>query len=336
MTDFSRRGFLFSAAAELVPYPPVLAQMVEYAKAGVLESAVLRVESHGRLYERAFGKARVDSPFLIASITKPMTATAAMILCERGRLSLDDLASKHLPGVDKRLTLRHLLTHTSGLPDMLPDNDDLRRRNAPLSEFVKGAMKVPLAFEPGTKVQYQSMGILLAAEIVERVSKRPLREFLHDELFKPLGMSRTALGMGKYKMTDVVRSQVEPTPETTHWDWNSAYWRDLGAPWGGAHSTAADIAAFLRAFAKPLGKPVSKATARMMTSNQATGLTPGWGIGWSVSPKPFGHSGSTGTLCWADMENQRDTIFVLLTSLPAAISNKLIIDPVSKWARERM
>lgn len=332
MSDFSRREILLSAAAAIDSYAPAEAIIASAVGSGKLESAVLRVESRGKVYEKAFGKARVDSPFLIASITKPMTATAAMILCERGKLSLDDLASKHLPGVDKRLTLRHLLTHTSGLPDMLPDNDDLRRRNAPLSEFVKGAMKVPLAFEPGTKVQYQSMGILLAAEIVERSSKRPLREFLHDELFKPLGMSRTALGMGKYKMSDVVRSQVDPTPETKHWDWNSSYWRNLGAPWGGAHATAADIAAFLRAFAKPSGKPVSKETARMMTSNQATGLTPGWGIGWSVTPKPFGHSGSTGTLSWADVE--KDTIFVILTSLPAAISNKLVIDPVSKWVRE--
>jgi len=332
MIDFSRRGFMLSAAAALDSYAPAEAIISSAVGSGKLESAVLRVESRGKVYEKAFGKARVDSPFLIASITKPMTATAAMILCERGKLSLDDLASKHLPGVDKRLTLRHLLTHTSGLPDMLPDNDDLRRRNAPLSEFVKGAMKVPLEFVPGTKVQYQSMGILLASEIVERVSKRPLREFLHDELFKPLDMSRTALGMGKYKMSDVVRSQVDPTPETKHWDWNSPYWRNLGAPWGGAHATAADIAAFLRAFAKPVGKPVSKETARLMTSNQALGLKPGWGIGWNVTPKPFGHSGSTGTLSWADAE--KDTIFVMLTSLPATISNKLVIDPVSKWVRE--
>jgi beta-lactamase class C len=332
MTEFTRRGFLFSAAAALDSYAPAEAIISGAVGNGRLESAVLRVESRGKVYEKAFGKARVDSPFLIASITKPMTATASMILCERGKLSLDDLASKHLPGVDKRLTLRHLLTHTSGLPDMLPDNDDLRKRNAPLSEFVKGAMTVPLAFAPGSKVQYQSMGILLAAEIVERISKRPLRKFLHDELFKPLGMSRTALGMGNYKMSDVVRSQVDPTPESRHWDWNSPYWRDLGAPWGGAHSTAADIAAFLRAFAKPSGKPVSKETARMMISNQAAGLKPGWGIGWSVTPKPFGHSGSTGTMSWADVE--KDRIFVLLTSLPAAISNKLIIDPVSKLFRE--
>ena len=332
MIDFTRRGFLFSAAAALDSYAPAEAIISGAVGNGRLESAVLRVESRGKVYEKAFGKARVDSPFLIASITKPMTATASMILCERGKLSLDDLASKHLPGVDKRLTLRHLLTHTSGLPDMLPDNDDMRKRNAPLSEFVKGAMTVPLAFAPGSKVQYQSMGILLAAEIVERISKRPLRKFLHDELFKPLGMSRTALGMGNYKMSDVVRSQVDPTPESRHWDWNSPYWRDLGAPWGGAHSTAADIAAFLRAFAKPSGKPVSKETARMMISNQAAGLKPGWGIGWSVTPKPFGHSGSTGTMSWADVE--KDRIFVLLTSLPAAISNKLIIDPVSKLFRE--
>ncbi len=59
--------------------------------------------------------------------------------------------------------------HTSGLPDQLPDNDALRARHAPLSEFVAGACRVPLLFTPGTRYHYQSMGILLVAEIVERV-----------------------------------------------------------------------------------------------------------------------------------------------------------------------
>ena len=117
-----------------------------------------------------------------------MTATAVMKLTERGDVSLSDPVQKFIPqfsGGDRGLvTVRHLLTHTSGLPDMLPENDDLRRRHAPLSAFVAGTCKTPLLYKPGTECRYQSMGILLAAEIVERITKTPLRNFLRDQVFR--------------------------------------------------------------------------------------------------------------------------------------------------------
>jgi len=308
---------------------------------GQLHAAVLRVEQRGEIFEKAFGKASPSSPFLIASITKPMTATAVMILADRGLVRYEDPASKYLDrftaGDRAKITIRHLLTHTSGLPDMLPDNVALRQRQAPLADFAKGALSTPLLFLPGTRTSYQSMGILLAAEIVERVSGQPLRAFLSKEIFGPLHMSGTALGLGKYRLSDAVRIQVEHadppggTPETAGWDWNSQWWRDLGAPWGGAHSTAADIAKFLGAFAHPAGVPVTKETAQRMIANQNAGLDKPYGIGWSVSPSPFGHGGSTGTSCWADVA--KDARFVLLTSLPSRTSQKAIIDPVSKAVR---
>ncbi|MFN0106283.1 MAG: serine hydrolase domain-containing protein [Bryobacteraceae bacterium] len=308
---------------------------------GHLHAAVLRVEQRGEVFERAFGKAKPDSPFLIASITKPMTATAVMLLADRGLLRYEDPASKYLDnftaGDRSKITIRHLLTHTSGLPDMLPDNIALRQRQAPMQDFVKGALTTPLLFTPGARTSYQSMGILLAAEIAERVAHKPLRQFLHTELFQPLKMTRTALGLGKFKLADTVRNQTEHadppggTPETAAWDWNSPWWREFGAPWGGAHSTAADIAKLLNAFLHPTGTPVKKETAQRMIANQNMGLDKPYGIGWSVSPAPFGHGGSTGTSCWADAG--REATFVLLTSLPSRVSQKLIIDPVAKAVR---
>lgn len=308
---------------------------------GKLHAAVLRVEQRGQVFERAFGKAKPDSPFLIASITKPMTATAVMLLADRGLLRYEDPASKYLDnftaGDRAKITIRHLLTHTSGLPDMLPDNIALRQRQAPMKDFVKGALTVPLLFPPGTRTSYQSMGILLAAEIAERITRKPLRQFLQTELFGPLKMTRSALGLGKFKLADTVQSQTEfadppgGTPATAGWDWNSPWWRDFGAPWGGAHSTAADISRFLTAFLHPTGVPVKKETAARMITNQNEGLDKPYGIGWSVTPAPFGHGGSTGTSCWADPA--KDATFVLLTSLPAKVSQKPIIDPVAKSVR---
>ena len=112
--------------------------------------------------------------FILASISKPMTVTGVMTLVERGKLHLEDPVRKYIPefkGGDRDLvTVRHLLTHTSGLPDMLPENVELRKRHAPIADFVAATCKTPLLFKPGTQVKYQSMGILLASAIAERIS----------------------------------------------------------------------------------------------------------------------------------------------------------------------
>ncbi len=315
---------------------------------GTLHSAVLRVSRGDQVTEQAFGKAKMDSMFLLGSITKPLTAMAVMVLVDRGEIRLSDPAAKYLPefseGARKDITLEHLLTHTSGLPDQLADNNALRARHAPLAEFVKGAMHAPLLFAPGTKYHYQSMGILLAAEIVQRVAKTPLPEFLQEQVFRPLGMSRTVLGLGKFQKEDMVPMQTEHAapeagagdPKAREWDWNSDYWRQLAAPWGGAHSTAADIGKCLRSLMHPDGKVLREATARLMIQDHTPSLEGHRGIGFVVGPaglgkrcsaRTFGHAGSTGTLAWADPVT--DTTFVLLTALPRNVSGALILDPVS-------
>ncbi|MBM3748938.1 MAG: beta-lactamase family protein, partial [Acidobacteria bacterium] len=153
------------------------------AAAGDVRAAALHVQQGRVTLARGFGQARgPEEIFLLASITKPMTATGVMILVERRRVSLDDPVRRYLPeftGGDRDLvTVRQLLTHTSGLPDMLPENLELRKRFAPLSEFVARTCKTPLLFKPGAQVRYQSMGILLAAEIAQRVTGTPFRDFL--------------------------------------------------------------------------------------------------------------------------------------------------------------
>ena len=303
---------------------------------GPVRAASLTVWQGDQRFERGFhGKHGADSIFLIASISKPMTATGLMVLADRGELKLEDPAMKYLPefseGDRKDITIRHLLTHTSGMPDMLPENEDLRKAHKPLSAFVDLAMTTPLLFKPGTQYKYQSMGILLAAEIAQRITGLPLPTFLDREVFKPLGMTRTAMGMGKLEMEDVEMGQVQSAapesgagdPSTKTWDWNSPYWRRLGAPWGGAHSTGPDIARFLNSFLHPDGKVLKVETARKMIQNYNQGLDTPRGIGFTLGPKAnspansekvFGHGGSTGTLCWADPKTE--TICVVLTTLP--------------------
>jgi beta-lactamase class C len=282
------------------------------------------------------------TPFLLASITKPMTVTALMTLADSGEVKLSDPVKKFVPEFSgdgrESITLHHCATHTSGLPDMLPENEALRARHAPLSEFVAGTCKTPLLFKPGTECKYQSMGILMIAEVVERVTRTKLRDYLKKRLFDPLGMESASLGLGGRRIADMAGSQVTGNDS---WNWNSPYWRDLGAPWGGAHANAVDVVKFLEYFLNPTGGVLKPETARMMIRNQNEGLNQAWGLGWAVrgsgfgkacSPRTFGHSGSTGTLSWADPAS--GIAFALLTSRPAAESNQTVLHPVSDIVSE--
>jgi CubicO group peptidase (beta-lactamase class C family) len=319
------------------------AQLVQSkVDSGEVRAASLQVRCGKDVFTRDFGAARNGrAVFLLASISKPMTASAVMLLADRGALSVADPVRKFIPefrgGEKDWITIRHLLTHTSGLPDMLPENEDLRKRHAPLADFVAGTCATPLLFTPGTKVRYQSMGILLAGEIVRRVAKKPLPEFLRDEIYAPLGMRDTSLGLGGRKIADTMQCQVD---DPSDWDWNSSYWRNLASPWGGAHATAADVAIFLQYFAHPTAKPLQPDTVSSMIVDQTGGLTPPWGFGWTLargfgkqsSARVYGHGGSTGTLCWLDPE--KDLSFVLLTTKPSGVSGKTLLNPAADLVSE--
>jgi CubicO group peptidase (beta-lactamase class C family) len=314
------------------------AEVLERATAAKqVEAAVLHVVQGDASFTRHFGKAASgDAMFLLGSISKPINVTALMTLFDQRRFQLDDRVKRFLPAFtgDGRdnVTIRHLLTHVSGLPDQLASNDELRRRHAPLAKFAERAIGAPLAFAPGTRYQYSSMGILLAARIGELVGGSDILTLVERGVFQPLDMKHSAQGLGRFKLEEMVSCQMEGAapesgggdPQAKEWDWNSPYWRKLGAPWGGTHASAPDVARFLSEFMRARGQAVRPETARLMIRNHnSAGLTPrglGFGVGkQSGSPgcsgRTFGHTGSTGTLCWADPAS--DTICVVLTSLPA-------------------
>jgi CubicO group peptidase (beta-lactamase class C family) len=303
---------------------------------GQVAAAVLHVVRREMSFTRHFGQAGSgQAMFLLGSITKPICVTALMTLFDRGEFGLDDPLRKFLPQFTgdgrERVTLRHLLTHVSGLPDQLPENEALRKQHAPLPEFIKHALRTPLQFVPGSRYQYSSLGILLATHVAERISGTGLREFVDRTVLQPLGLRHAALGLGRFALGDMVPCQTERAapesgagdPSAKDWDWNSPYWRQLGAPWGGLHASAPDVGRFLDEFLSARGTVVKPETARAMVSNQnRAGLTPrglGFNVGSSAgsagcSEKTFGHTGSTGTLAWADPASE--TICVVLTSLP--------------------
>ena len=267
----------------------------EQTSSGQVSGATLSVHHKGTVLQRAFGKAKTaDAVFLIASITKPMTATALMILIDRREIALSDPVQRFIPKFRgegrEHVLIKHLLTHTSGLPDMLPEDQDLRKRHAPLAEFVDHTCRTPLLFKPGSELRYQSMGILLAAEIASRVTKEFFPSFVSHQVFEPLGMRNTSLGLGGRAISQTMQCQVV---HSSDWDWNSSYWRNLGAPWGGAHSTVSDLARFLDYFAHPDQKIIRPETAAAMIANQTEGLNKRWGLGWMLNNGQFGNGCSS-------------------------------------------
>jgi CubicO group peptidase (beta-lactamase class C family) len=341
-----RRGFLLGAVGAAAPSPlaracaPAAALVEQAVARKEVDAAVLQVTRGRQVFVHAFGAAQPDTVFLLASITKPMTAAGLMALVEQKRLSLDVPVSPHAPellagaGADgtwrAALTLRHLLTHTSGLPDMPPQNLALRARHAPLADFLADALTVPLSFAPGTRVRYQSMGFLLAALIAERLTATPFRQHLAHTLFEPAGMAASSLGLGGRALAATARCQV---PEDGG-GWNSPYWRELGSPWGGAHGTAADLTRWLRTFGGAGKGPLSPASRTAMRTLATPPGQPAYGLGWrlggfapQLSARTFGHSGATGVTAWMDPD--RDLTCVLLTTLPEARSQASLLRPVS-------
>ena len=258
-------------------------------------AAVLHVVQRGNSFTRSFGKAKSeDGMFLLGSISKPISVTALMTLFERGEFKLEDRVKRFLPQFvgDHRdeVTMQHLLTHVSGLPDQLAENNELRGRHATLSEFAEHAIRTPLQFVPGSKYQYSSMAILLAARVAERISGTDILSLVDRAVFKPLKMQHSAQGLGRFKLENMVACQTEHAapeagggdPKAKDWDWNSPWWRKLGAPWGGTHASAPDLAKFLGEFLNETGACLKPETARLMVRNHnSPGLTPR-GLGWSV------------------------------------------------------
>jgi CubicO group peptidase (beta-lactamase class C family) len=165
-------------------------------------SGVVLVGRDGRvIFQRAYGMAsrehsvpnKLETKFRIGSVTKSFTAMAVMILVERGKLHLTDPLCNYIDDCPKAwagITVRHLLSHTSGIPNFteLPDNDHYERLPMTPLATIARFRDLPLEFVPGERFSYDDSGYLLLGHIVERASGKRYEDFMRENIYEPLGM----------------------------------------------------------------------------------------------------------------------------------------------------
>ena len=171
------------------------------AASGVPSASVAAVSDGKVVYVHAYGNARLDpvTPakpemrYSIGSISKQLTAAAVLLLAEDGKLTLDDPVGKYVPNLTRgdAVTIRQILSHTSGYPDYAPQDYMVPEWQKPVSADALLARwaRAALEFDPGTKWQYSNTNFVIAGLIVEKVAGMPLVDFLTARVFKPLAMT---------------------------------------------------------------------------------------------------------------------------------------------------
>ncbi len=341
-----RRGEPADVGMDPAVLDEIPAMLEEAIDQGQISGAVTLVAKDGRIVHLgAVGRADLETGrpmrgqtlFAVASMTKPISATALMILQDEGKLSIDDPVSKYIPEfksaalkdgpAQREVTLRDMLTHTSGLGGEQRVVGSLEANGRELAAR-------PLAFQPGSKWQY-SPGLNVCGRAIEVVTGQSYAEFLRERIFEPLGMNSTTFHPDEEqrKRIAVLYGPGEAAgtlKPVDHWLVDLSSER-VANPSGGLFSTAADMARFYQMIlnggtwrgTRIVSEESVKAMTGLQTGELETGFTPGngWGLGWChvqkpqgvsemLSPGTYGHGGAFGTQGWVDP--QRKMIFVLM------------------------
>ena len=327
------------------------------------DQGIVSLEAVGSLNLEAKQVMPKGALFKIASMTKPITAIAIMILVDEGKLSVDDLVSKHLPEFkgqmivankdgdtltlkkpSRPITVRDLLTHTSGLPGGFPEGlgDLYGQRHRTLAEAVLVSSQQPLQFEPGSKWAYCNAGIDTLGRIVEVIAGEPFETFLAKRVFQPLGMKDTAFYPDDeplHRLAALYGTKDGQLVAAGHVLLGETKNSKHPIPAGGLYSTGADLAKLYQLMlnggqigGKRILTAASVATmTKLQTGDLPCGFVPGmgFGFGWAVvrepqgvtsmlSPGSYGHGGAFGTQGWLDPQKK---VFVILLIQRVGLAN---------------
>lgn len=261
----------------------------------------------------------IDTLFALASVSKPITATAVMAAVDAGSLSLDlpvaaivpefgevddPLAEDVIPQLESlrdRVTIRQLLCHTSGLPENIGVRRIRMRDQPSLDRLVDVMCGLPLQSAPGETLRYSNVGFAIASRALERATGVPFHEYLQSQILDPMGLSGIvtrpdATWDERIAYTDDAASAGTPSES-----YNSEYWRALGIPWGGYFGTPVALATFAGAFITGIPSVLSDSSRIDMIVDQTGGVPGGvgtagvhwdhgaWGLGWEVAGDKRNH-----------------------------------------------
>ena len=350
---FSRSLFFFFIAASAraeAPASAIAAALQPFVDKHELAGAVTLVATKDKVLDVAtVGWADVaakkpmqaDAMFWIASMSKAMTAAGLMVLVDEGKVKLDDPVEKYLPEFKGQMviaekdeahtllkkpvhpiTVRNVLSHTSGLPFKSPIEEPTLDM-IPLVTAVKSHAMSALMFEPDSKYQYSNAGINTAGRIIEVVSGMSYEDFLQKRLFEPLGMKDTTFWpndeqvsrLAKSYKPNAAKTDLEETTVTQlHYPLQDR--RRQPMPGGGLFATAADVAAFCQLLMNngmhQDQRVLSEAAVKEMTRRQtAPELKESYGFGLQAGPGNFGHGGAYSTNMTVDVEHGLITVFMV-------------------------
>lgn len=254
-----------------------------------------------------------DTIFQIGSLTKAFTAAAILQLAEAGKLSIDAPVHTYIKDYpNQSITLYHLLTHTSGIPNYtgFANFADIMDTHMSLSELIATFKDQPLEFELGSQFAYSNSGYVLLGAVIEQVSGQTYGDYLEEHIFTPLGMSRSGyLTKGNHK-TDVAAGYSDTASEIPE----NALPIDMTIPYsaGGIYSTVEDLYKWLQGLEN--GTLLSEDSWKDMRTPNLANYAFGWGVTDSTG-KVYSHNGGINgftSLIWRDMS--KGTAVILLSN----------------------
>ena len=259
-----------------------------------------------------------ETLFDLASLTKSVaTATSVMILKERGLIDLNHDISLYLTEFKRKISIFHLLTHTSGLPAWRPLYVEVEHR----SDVVKYLSDLNLEYETGSKVVYSCLGYILLGEMIRKITGLGLDEFADREIFKPLSMNDTFFNPPENRREDCAATEDSNSFEKRMSNYRDYRWRKgvivgevhdenanfLGGVAGnaGLFSNASDLARFAEMLINGGENILSPDSIKMISTIQTPGLNESRGLGWIIlQDKTLYHTGFTGTAVWINLERR--------------------------------
>ena len=275
--------------------------MSEYSQQWSINCCILAAKQGQILFHKAYGLANlehkvlnsIDTKFWLASITKTFTAVAVMMLQEQGLIDFKDSIKKYLaeyPQFDEKVTIHHLLTHTSGIPNYtdLPNfENEIKRLSYTEAEFMGLFKDKVLEFEPGEKASYSNTGFYLLGVIIQRVSGMSYSEFIKKNIIQKVGLKNSGFVSNDEVVPDMAYGYVYNGPVLVKGPYSDMA-TDLAT--GGLYSTCEDLYRFI----KSLGnyELISKSSFDLMFQDYHSGYGYGSIVGESFSRKTIGHNGS--------------------------------------------